>query len=117
MKKSVEIDPTRMRHMLEAAQKIRAFTEGKTRAEFEADEVLSLAVVRLIEIIGEAASQVTDTTRARHPQFEWQDIVGMRNRVIHGYFQIARDIIWNTINDDIPTLITQLESVLEPPSE
>ncbi len=108
MKKLPENDPARLTHMREAAEKAIAFAKEKTREDFEADEVLQLALVRLIEIIGEAASQVTEGTRLEHPDIAWQDIVGMRNRVIHGYFDVSPEIIWNTLTLDIPDLLSKL---------
>lgn len=103
--------------MLEAAYKLRQYTAGKSRQTLDTDELLTLAIVRLFEILGEAAAHVTDETRAKHPQIEWQDIADMRNRVIHGYFDIELDIVWNTITENIPPLIAQLEAILTPPQE
>ncbi|MEZ4668136.1 MAG: DUF86 domain-containing protein [Anaerolineae bacterium] len=116
MKKSPENDPVRIRHMLDAAQKIVKHTAGKSRVDLDTDEVLALAVVRLIEIVGEAATQVTDETRAQYPQIQWQDIADMRHRVIHGYFNIELDIVWNTVVGNIPPLIVALEAILRPPA-
>lgn len=107
MKRHLENDSIRIAHMLDAARKIIQFTAGKSRVDLDSDEILSLAVVRLLEIIGEAARHVTDETRASYPNIEWQDIADMRNRVIHGYF----DIIWDTVSVNIPTLINRLESI------
>jgi uncharacterized protein with HEPN domain len=115
MKKSPENDPVRMRHMLEAAYKIRKHTSGRSRADLDTDELLALGVVRLIEILGEAASQITEETRVHYPQVQWQDIADMRNRVIHGYFSIELDIVWNTVTENIPPLIAALETILPPP--
>jgi len=117
MKKSPENDPARIRHMLDAARRIQRFTAGKSRAELDQDELLALAIVRLIEIMGEAATQVTDETRARHPDIEWQDIAAIRNRVIHGYFDVDLDIIWNTVTVNIPPLVGQLERLLNSPED
>jgi uncharacterized protein with HEPN domain len=112
MKKSSENDQARLQHMLDAAQKIQQFSAGKTYEELESDEVLTLAVIRLIEIVGEAASQLTDEFRVMHPEVPWQDIIGMRNRVIHGYFAIALKIIWDTVSNDIPELVAMLQPLL-----
>ena len=108
MKKHPENDPLRLRHMLEAAQKTQQFIVGKSRTDLADDEMLMLALVRLLEIIGEAATHVSDETRTAHPEIPWPDIAGMRNRVIHGYFDIELDIVWDTITLNIPLLIEQL---------
>lgn len=83
MRDTVENDPVRIQHMLNAAEQMQRHLAGRTRAHLDQDEVLALAMVRLIEIIGEAASHVTPTTRAGYPEVPWSQIVGMRNRVIH----------------------------------
>lgn len=98
--------------MLDAAHKIRHYTAGKSRADLDTDELLALAIVRLFEILGEAAANVTPETRIKYPQIPWQDIADTRNRVIHGYFDIELDIIWYTVDGNIPPLIAELEAVL-----
>jgi len=81
MKKNPENDALRLRPMLEAAQKARQFVEGKTRTSLENDEQLQFALVRAIEIIGEAGSQVTEEFQREHPQIPWRNVIGMRNRL------------------------------------
>ena len=98
--------------MLEAAQKIVQFTESETRESLSADEKLQLAIVRLIEIIGEAASRISDEFRDKHPQIPWIAIRGMRNRLVHAYFDIDLDVVWNTITTAIPALIKQVEALV-----
>ncbi len=114
MKKTLENDPVRMRHMLDFAQKIREFSADKSRNDLETNELYALAVVRLLEIIGEAAANVTAKTQKQHPNIEWREIVGMRNHIIHGYFDVEHDIVWNTITLFIPSLIAELEAILPP---
>jgi uncharacterized protein with HEPN domain len=109
---SVNDDLTRLKHMLEAAQKVAQFTQGETRESLTADEKLQLAIVRLIEIIGEAASRISDEFRDEHSQIPWVAIRGMRNRLVHAYFDIDLDVVWNTITTAIPVLINQLEALL-----
>lgn len=77
--------------------------------------MLALSLVRCIEIIGEAASRVSGETRMLVPQIPWPDLVGMRNRLVHAYFDIDLDRVWDTVLDDLPPLIAQLEE-LTPPS-
>jgi len=110
-------DATRLRHMMESAQKLLEFSAGKTQEAIEADEILSLAIVRLTEIIGEAAANISQQKRDRYPQIQWGQIIGIRNRVVHAYFNIDfdidMDVVWQTITQDIPVLISQLEAVFQ----
>ena len=109
---SVIDDRTRLQHILEAAHKIVAFTEGESRESLEADEKLQLSLVRLIEIIGEAASKISSELKQRHTLVPWPAIVGMRNRLVHAYFQIDLDVVWDTATLAVPELIRQIETVL-----
>jgi uncharacterized protein with HEPN domain len=107
-------DEVRLRHMLDAARKTLAFTNGRSRNDLDADEQLTLAVVRLLEIIGEAAKKVTAETRAAHPEIPWREIVGTRDRLIHGYFDVDLDVVWSIATGDLPGLAAALEAILEP---
>jgi uncharacterized protein with HEPN domain len=107
-----EADKNRVRHMLDAAREAGEFARGLTIQDLRADRKLSLAIVRCLEIIGEAASRVSDQTRKDFPEVPWQDIVGMRNRLIHAYFDIDHDIIGHTVHNDLPLLIPMLEAIL-----
>ncbi|MFZ1756842.1 MAG: DUF86 domain-containing protein [Caldilineaceae bacterium] len=102
-----------LRHMLDAARKIEVFTAGRQRADLENDEMLSLAVVRLLEILGEASRNISSDLRQRNPQIPWAAIAGTRNRLIHGYFDVDLDIVWAIVVQDIPNLIPQIEKLLE----
>ena len=104
-------DRIRIRHMLEASQKIMKFFQKKTRQEFENDEVLVLAVVRLLEIVGEAARKISSEITQEFSQITWKGIIGTRDRLIHGYFNVDMNVIWNIIENDIPYLITELEKI------
>ena len=105
-------DGVRLRHMLEAARKAVAFTEGRTRADLDQDELLALAVVRLLEVVGEAAKGVSSALRTRHADVDWRLIAGMRDRLIHGYFEVDLDIVWAVVDSDLPSLITLLEPLV-----
>ena len=107
-------DEVRLRHMLDAAHKTLAFTDGRSRDDLDTDEQLTLAIVRLLEIIGEAAKKVTTETRAAHPEIPWRDIAGTRDRLIHGYFDVDLDVVWSIAMGDLPALVTSLEAILEP---
>jgi uncharacterized protein with HEPN domain len=106
-------DEVRLRHMLDAARKTLAFTEGRSRSDLDTDEQLTLAVVRLLEIIGEAAKKVAAETRAAHVEIPWRDIAGTRDRLIHGYFDVDLDVVWSIATGDLPGLVASLEAILE----
>lgn len=105
-------DEIRLRHMLEAAREAVRFARGRTRKDLSDDRMLALAVVKAIEILGEAATKVSPETREACRRLPWDDIVGMRHRLIHAYFDINLDIVWRTLQGDIPALIVAIENVL-----
>lgn len=106
-------DEVRLRHMLDAARKAIAFTQNRIRTDLDNDEILALAVVRLIEILGEAAKNVSQTTKDRFPEIPWRQIAGTRDRLSHAYFDVNLDIIWDIVTSNLPPLIEQLEPFLE----
>ena len=106
-------DVIRLRHMLDAAMKAVSHIAGKSRNDLDNDEILSLALVRLVEIIGEAASQVTSETQFLHSTIQWRDIIGTRNRLIHAYEAINLDILWQILKVDLPVLIEKLKKTIE----
>jgi len=106
-------DRVRLRHMLDAAREALTFTQGRTRRDLNEDRMLVLSLVKEIEIIGEAANQISEATRERLPKIPWADIIGMRNRLVHAYFDINLDILWQTVQEDLPSLISTLTAVLE----
>lgn len=105
-------DRQRMEHMLEAARKAVKFSDGKQRDDLDDDEILCLALVRLFEMIGEAAARVSQETRDTATEIPWLQIVGMRNRLIHGYDQIDLDVLWQTLTQDIQPLIDSLSKLV-----
>ena len=113
-------DRVRLTHMFEAASEAVVFARGKQRSDLDADRMLSLSLVKLIEVVGEAANNVSEVGQAQYSQIPWPDIVGMRHRLIHGYFDVDLDIVWAVVANDLPPLITELEKILasvEPPKE
>ena len=98
--------------MLDAAREARSFVQGRDRSELDRDRQLVLSLVKDIEIVGEAAAQVSEATRARTPEIPWQEIVSTRNRLVHGYFSINLDIVWQTTREDLPSLIVLLERLV-----
>lgn len=107
-------DEVLLRDMLDAARDAQRFTTGRTRQTLQAERMFALALVKAIEIIGEAASKVSPETRALLPQIPWKDIIGMRNKTIHDYRSINYSIVWETATNGIPALITELEKLLPP---
>lgn len=106
-------DLVRLHHMLDAAEEALRFTQGRTRKDLEHDRMLVLALMKDIEIIGEAACQVSEETRRALPEIPWQDIIGMRHRLVHAYFDINLDILWATVQKDLPELLTILRKALQ----
>lgn len=106
-------DAIRLRHMLDAVEEAMGFAQGRTRQDLEHDRMLVLALMKDIEIIGEAAYQVTQETCQNLPEILWEDIIGMRHRLVHAYFDINLDILWATVQEDLPALLTILRKVLE----
>jgi uncharacterized protein with HEPN domain len=107
-------DRVRLDHMLKHAREAITLTCGKSRADLDRDRVLSLALVRLLEIVSDAAGRVSEEVCARHPEIPWSQIIGLRNRLIHGYDAVDYDILWQIITDDLPALVTMLETALSP---
>ena len=85
---------------------------NRTRADLDTDRALGLAILRCVEIVGEAAGRIPAAMRRRYPKIPWQQIVGMRNRLVHGYDIVDYDIVWSTVADDLPPLIIELEKIL-----
>ena len=113
MPKKPDKDRLRLLDMRDAAEKARRFATGRTRADMESDEMLDLALVKAIEIIGEAANHVSEETRALAPDIDWGDIVGMRNNLVHAYWKVNYDVLWEVITDRLPPLITELNRLIE----
>ena len=107
-------DENRLRHMLDAAREAVSFARGRTRGDLDTDRQLVLSLVKDIEIVGEAATRVSEPARRRLPEMPWERIVGMRNRLVHAYFDVNLDIVWKTVREDLPALIALLESAIPP---
>jgi uncharacterized protein with HEPN domain len=105
-------DVLRLVHMREAAHKALYFSHKKNRADLDQDELLQLALIRLLEIVGEAAGRVSQETREELPGIPWPQIVGMRNRLVHGYDQIDLDVLWQTLVTDLQPLLDELKKAL-----
>ena len=103
--------------MLDHASEALNRVHGKSRAEFDHDRTLSLALTRLLEIIGEAASQIPRDEQARYSRIPWPEIIGMRNRLIHGYDSIDPDIMWQILTKDLPALAPELQNIFDSSEE
>ena len=110
-------DDTWLLDMLLAARDAVRFATPLTFPEFEDDRLRQLAILKSVEIIGEAASRISEETKAEYPNVPWTQIIGMRNRLVHAYFAIELDIVWKVVQDDLPPLIAQLEPLVPPEPE
>ena len=99
--------------MLDAVRRIRAIVRGQTRDAFEADEVRQLALLHLIQVLGQVASRTTAALRDAHPELPWAQMVAMRNRIVHGYDDVDPDIVWRVATEDVEPVLAALEQMLQ----
>lgn len=100
--------------MLLAARKVIEFTRDITWERFKYDDLVQNAVMRQIQIIGEAARKVSNDYQREHPEIPWQEIIGMRNRLVHEYFRIIPKRVWDVVDKDISQLIRLIEPLVPP---
>jgi len=105
-------DSVRIRHILDAAREAIEFAKDRNRADLDIDRKLNLSLVRLLEIIGEAGRSISQEFRDSHPDLPWNKMVGMRDRLIHGYFDVNLDVVWETVTEDLLPLVAKLEKIL-----
>ncbi|MBI5559941.1 MAG: DUF86 domain-containing protein [Deltaproteobacteria bacterium] len=105
-------DLIRLKHMVDAAKEARSFASDKKRSDLDGNRQLTLALVKDIEIIGEAASKVSQETKTNYPAIPWLDIINMRNRLIHAYFDIDLEVVWDTVTKDLPPLLAEIEKIV-----
>ena len=106
-------DIVRVRHMLDFARKVVQFNKGKSRADLDSNEMLAMATIHLIEVIGEASRTISPELRHQYPEIPWDLISGTRNRLAHGYIDVDLDIVWAIVTKDLPSLIVQLRRILK----
>jgi len=105
-------DPVRLRHMLDAAREAASFVVGKTKDDLFRDRMLVLSLTKEIEIIGEAANKVSKEIRAKYVGISWEDVIDMRHHLVHVYFDVDLNILWDTVTKDLPPLIAELEKII-----
>ncbi|MCX6669693.1 MAG: DUF86 domain-containing protein [Methanothrix sp.] len=101
-----------LHQMLDHAREAIILSKGESLEDLADDRVLGLAIVRLMEIVGEAANRVPKEERSKHPEIPWTQIISLRNRLIHGYDAIDYEILWHILNHDLPELVISLERTL-----
>jgi uncharacterized protein with HEPN domain len=106
-------DQVRLRHMVDAANEAMRYAAGRSRGDLDSDSMLARALVNCLAVIGEAAARVACETRDRDASIPWPQIVGMRNRLIHAYFDIDQDEVWKAVTEDLPILASRLQALLD----
>ena len=106
-------DRVRLCHIADALDAALRFAKDRRRADLDSDDMLVFALVHAMTIVGEAASKIAPDTRAQFPDLPWSSLVGMRNRLVHAYFDIDRDILWNTVTQAVAPLLEQLKTTLD----
>jgi uncharacterized protein with HEPN domain len=104
-------DKIRIQHMIDALNETLTFTDNVSEKDFFQNRMLILSVIKEIEIIGEAASKISEEMKLKYPEIPWKDIIGMRNRLIHGYFEVNIELVWNTIKINLPQLLSLLQKI------
>lgn len=106
-------DKIRIEHIIRAIERINRYTEGKSIEDLEQDDMMYYAVVKNMEIIGEASNLLTDDFKNVHSETPWKQISGMRNYIVHEYFQVDNTVIWDVIQNDLPQLEQQVKEYLK----
>jgi len=105
-------DEVRLGQMLDHALEAVQMCVGRSRTDLDTARMLNLALVRLVEIVGEAANRVAEAGQEARPEIPWRQIIGMRNRIVHGYDRVDFNLLWDTIHHDFPPLIAKLKATL-----
>ena len=106
-------DIVRVRHMLDFARKAVQFNKGKSRADLDSNEMLAMATIHLIELLGEASRTISSELRRQYPEIPWDLISSTRNRLVHGYIDVDLDVVWTIVTKDLPPLVAQLGRILK----
>lgn len=105
--------PEFLRHIFDECEFILKAAKNKTEEEIIADDMLSRALIRSLEIIGEAVKNIEEDFKLKYPQIDWKEMAGMRDKLIHGYFGIDYEIVYSTITQDIPDLCHEIKRIIE----
>ncbi|MFH1112804.1 MAG: HepT-like ribonuclease domain-containing protein [Pseudomonadota bacterium] len=105
-------DLTRLRHMVEFAQGALRFAGHRSREDLDHDQMLTLALIKAIENVGEAACRLSPEFRERHPEIPWPSIMGMRHKLVHAYFEVNLDMVWDTTVNELLPLIQAVERII-----
>ena len=106
-----EEDDVYLGHMLDMTRRAIAALKSKSRADYDADEILRMGLTHFVQVIGEAARKVSPEFQQTHPEIPWRQIVGMRHRIVHDYMRVDEDVLWEVVNADLPTLLSKLERI------
>jgi uncharacterized protein with HEPN domain len=106
-------DISRLEHILDAARRAVQHAKGRKRYDLDKDDLLGLGIVHLLEIIGEAARGISEKMQEKYPEVEWRPMANMRNRLIHEYFDVNNDVVWETITRELPPLIVKIQRILK----
>ena len=104
-------DSERLKHIIEAIDNIFEFINGKTFDEYRQNKMMRFAVVKNLEIVGEACYLISKVLKEQHPEIEWQDVIAMRHLLVHGYYHIRDEVVWSTIRDEIPQFKEQISLI------
>ncbi len=105
-------DLVRLHHIIDAIHEATAFLQGRSHDELYSDRMLNLSLVRLLEIVAETARGISRECRSGYPEVAWKEMAGMRDRLVHGYFDIDLDMVWQTVTSELPPLLSQLEHII-----
>ena len=105
-------DEILLEHIFDAASRAVAKVAQKTRDEFYADDTLHLAITHLIQIVGEASSKISTEFQQLHAALPWREMIGMRHKIVHDYFEVNLRVVWDVATEDLPVLIKQLEMIV-----
>ena len=106
-------DTVYLKHILDAIQQIEQYLQGVTKEQFLQTKLLQDGVVRELEIIGEASRNLSEELRQKHSDIPWRQIIGMRNRIIHEYFDVDLEIVWEVTEKDLPDLKARIQAILQ----
>lgn len=107
-------DQVRLQHIIESCSAILQYIKNRSRPDLDSDRMLAAAITRELEIIGEAVNALSEDFKTNHPEIPWKDMIGMRNRLIHAYFNVNPDIIWQTAIVAVPELLQAILAIYQP---